>query len=140
MEASMADSNYLNAVTVLQALGKIQWVDALNREGLYEDDKLLIQGILPMNVLEEKEFESLYIGVKLPNQSGDTIPAFNLPRSDTREATIAYYSHGQQRQYYRSGKWIVYLANLASDIREKQAETRTLNETPLGDEALFPDL
>lgn len=116
----------------------VEATDALNRVKRYEDSKISVVGLLPLDIFT-KDYESVVVLVKLPGTQTNAAP-FSIPRRDEMNGTVAYYAQNGIGQFYRPGKWEIHLKNLATKIETEREAIWSLNEQPLDDDGVFPDL
>lgn len=140
---SYHDNIYKLAVQILAARGKLQTHNVIRVMSIYEDEKIYIDGLLPLNVNEtvqsDEPFDSIYIGLKLPmntdNQNGLRLP----DRMEVDKTTMVYLWNGTPR-FNRDGRWLKYLETVLMKIETERQATMTLHQNPIDDSGLFPDI
>lgn len=91
----------------------------------------------------ESRFTQIYVELNL-GQANESSPGFLIPKQmgETKSWTLVDVSTQDINgisTYQRPGKWLEFVAALATDIEQKQAEKRKLHRTPVDDENLFGD-
>ena len=107
----------------------------------YEDSKIVIEGLWPLNYLRDDAplFENIYIALKIAPQNDGQKQPFP-PIMTQQEDTTLVYRWNERLRYYRKGRWENYLRNIVEQINKEVIEQHELNARPVDDSILFPDL
>lgn len=125
------------AEKIINARGKIERVNPILWGKVYEDEKLAIQAILPVDYISTPGYTHMIIAINLPPENSVQQPAFEIPKTAPNRTTV-YYWQGRPL-FYRPGRWTYYLIDLAEEIRVAVAASQKLNKQPVDDTELFPD-
>lgn len=132
---------------ILQYRGHVRWANALRVVSEYDDGRMLISGLFPFNLHDEKApfFKSIAVLLYLPDQPGELArPQFQfaLPQKTDSPApkneTLVYLWEDVP-QYYRPGLWEQHLAKVWAAIQEGHRITESRDRTVVADDKLFPE-
>lgn len=130
------DAIFRTGMTILDERGTYQQRDGVRISFLYEDEKIHIEALLPLE--RGAAIESFHIAVKLWDQDSPVQP-FGIPKTAPERETPVFVWKGIPR-YYRPGLWEIYLEQLLISIRKEDEVVDALNGQPIDDAELFDDL
>lgn len=139
MASKERETIYVKALWILNDFGTPERANELRFVMIYEDEKILVEGLLPLD-LSVDGYDSLYIGVKLPTDTGDLSPTFEMPQKKNRSATKAVYHWKNAPRFMRPGRWQAYLDYLIRQRQKRYDETGSLDGEPIDDDELFSEL
>lgn len=136
----MSEQLFLLAKSVLEARGVNEYWNLIRVARVYRDERITIEGVLDE---DGESLDAMYISLHMSPDQAETPPPmevkFALSRSTPKEETPVYQWR-EATQYFRPGRWILYLEQLYQQIYEQYERSRQLNGTPVNDERLFPHI
>jgi hypothetical protein len=140
------DIRIQNLVNLLDTFGSIQTVNTIRLMNIYEDDKIRVEGMWPLNWQQldpEAEFvyQAIWVGINIA-QSVAQPQVFSLGRSDRAKVftPVFYFTYKVPFMFHRPGKWEQYVENIISLFEAHKQKVQELNYLPIDDSNLFPDV
>ena len=138
------DDILTKAVHILEYKGELTKYNLVQFSKRYEDEKMVIEGILPLNYLTDTGFWRVTVKLKFkPRLTTQSIP-YAMPKSESEKddqlITVLFFSKDARVTYARPGRWCKYLSNEEQKIQRDFDLARKLDNQSIDDEKLFPDL
>ena len=142
----MSTELFNSAKSILATWGEFEVYNVVRLIRVYRDNKLTIIGLFDR---DNRVFERIFITINMQEEAlPDQDKLFHLPLPITakKNQTVVYSAYRLSEtefvaeQYMRPGRWEQYLERLLANVKEVDQKIAALNQTPIDDSKLFPDL
>jgi hypothetical protein len=141
----MSVEMFNSAKTILATWGEFEVYNVTRLIKIYRDNKLTIIGAYDR---ENRVFEHVYIAINFQEEGTINPPRlYYLPLglADNQNQTLVFSAYRLAEtemlaeEYWRPGRWELYLQQLVIQVKEVEQKLATLNQKPIDDRKLFPE-
>lgn len=146
------DELYEPIALILINYGVMTRLNPIRVASIYEDHKIRITGLI--DSASPRRFVRFIVHLKMsagePDQERVITDSLlsDLPVTSSKTDTLVYsaevaygdFSGYTLVEFTRSGRWLNYIKQLREKIQKQADYEKTVNNTPLDDSALFPDV
>lgn len=146
------DDFYEPIALLLINYGEIHTLNPIRVASVYEDEKMRVTGLVDSD--SPRRFVRFVVHLKLSSHLPDQERVItdsllsDLPVTSDKNDTLVYsakveygdFSGYTIPEYVRPGRWITYIKHKRQAIQAQAERERDLNNTPIDDSALFPDI
>ena len=134
------DAIYENAMTILRSNGEWEHKFISRHQAyVYRDGKVEILAFISMMT---QEVEELFIDLPLRGEKSSGHFSENTFGINSRNMQGTWVFHWEKNRvkFFRKGRWITHIQRVADDLWAELTRIRELNNQPVNDQSLFPDI